>query len=135
MSGKKSKLLDSFAIMRWTQQEKGWEIVKKLLEGAENSKEHLVMSQINVCEVYYKTIRIIGKEAAGHFLETFYLLPLKVIPPGDQIIWKAAEIKAEFPISLADCFAVATALHENATIVTGDPEFQQVQSLVEIDWI
>ena len=47
----------------------------------------------------------------------------------------AAEIKAQHAISLADCFAVATAQRENAVILTGDPEFKEVAKLVEIDWL
>ncbi len=53
----------------------------------------------------------------------------------DQALSEASKIKARYPISYADCFAVATALRENATIVTGDPEFKTVQKLVEIDWL
>jgi hypothetical protein len=32
-------------------------------------------------------------------------------------------------------FAVATAVKEKATVVTGDPEFQKVEGLVGIDWL
>lgn len=90
---------------------------------------------MNLCEVYYKTIRIIGIEQAKKFLETFQLLPINVIHPTDAIIWTAAEIKAEYPIALADCFAVATALEHDAVIISGDPEFKLVSKLVKIEWV
>jgi len=135
LSKKKAKLLDSFAILRWTQQEQGWERIKELFELAESGKESLTISQINLCEVYYKTIRIIDREKAQKFLETFYLLPIEIVHPSDELIWKAGEIKADYPISLADCFAVATALERDATIITGDPEFKKVEHLVKIEWI
>ncbi|MFQ5629339.1 MAG: PIN domain-containing protein, partial [bacterium] len=63
------------------------------------------------------------------------LLPIAVIHPSDELIWKAAEIKADHPMSLADCFTTATAMENNATIITGDPEFKHVEHLVEIEWI
>ena len=132
---KRAKLLDAFAILRWTQQQKGWEKIKTLLEEARKGRESLFMSQINLCEVYYKTIRIMGKQEAKRFLDAFHLLPLTVIHPTDDIIWKAAEIKADFAISLTDCFAAATALEKEAVIVTGDPEFRKIEHLVPIDWI
>lgn len=135
MPKKKAKLLDSFAIFRWTQKEPGWKKIKNLLELAENGEEELLMSQINLCEIYYKTIRIIGLDPARKFLETFYLLPIAIIHPFDELIWRSGEIKAEYPISLADCFAVATAVDNNAKIVTGDSEFKLVEQLVEIEWI
>jgi predicted nucleic acid-binding protein len=33
-----------------------------------------------------------------------------------------ARLKAEHPIALADCFAVALAAEEGAVLLTGDPE-------------
>ena len=132
---KKPKLLDAFAILKWTQQEKGWERVRELLNSAQRGKEILLMSQINLCEVYYKTIRILGKDEAKKFLDAFLLLPITVIHPTDEIIWNAAEIKAEHSIPLADCFAAATALEKGATIVTGDPDFKKIEYIVPIEWI
>ena len=135
MAKKKPNLLDSFAILRWTQQEPGWEMVKRLFDSAQKGKQVLVMSQINLCEVYYKSIRVIGLENSKKFLDAFYLLPIQVVHPSDTLIWKAAEIKAKYPIALADCFAVATALEHQAKIVTGDPEFRTVEKLIEIEWM
>jgi ribonuclease VapC len=47
----------------------------------------------------------------------------------------AAKIKAQYPISYADCFAVATAIREKAVVITGDPDFKHVEKIVEIDWL
>ncbi|RMG00122.1 MAG: type II toxin-antitoxin system VapC family toxin, partial [Nitrospirae bacterium] len=38
-------------------------------------------------------------------------------------------------ISFADCFALATAITNDAKIITGDPEFSKVEHLVEVVWI
>jgi len=38
-------------------------------------------------------------------------------------------------MSNADCFAAATAIREKAAIITGDPEFKQLEKEVEIEWI
>jgi predicted nucleic acid-binding protein len=38
-------------------------------------------------------------------------------------------------MAYADAFIVATALKENAAIMTGDAEFKQVEHLVKIDWL
>ncbi|MFQ6093952.1 MAG: type II toxin-antitoxin system VapC family toxin [bacterium] len=93
------------------------------------------MSQINLCEVYYKTIRLLGKEAARKFLDAFQLLPITVIHPTDEIIWKAAEIKADQPISLSDCFATATALEKEAVVITGDPDFRKIEHIIPTEWM
>lgn len=43
--------------------------------------------------------------------------------------------EVEYPISYADCFALASALEHSAILVTGDPEFKKVRDLIEILWI
>ena len=43
--------------------------------------------------------------------------------------------EGQYALSYADCFAVATAIKEKATVVTGDPEFRKVEGLVGIDWV
>ena len=53
----------------------------------------------------------------------------------EPLLYKAAEFKAEYPISYADCFALACALEHSAILVTGDPEFKKVVHLVSIEWI
>ena len=75
------------------------------------------MSQINLGEVYYKTIRAIGIDQAKRFLENFLRLPINIILPDSDLIWEASEIKAEYSISYADCFAAATAVRYTATIL------------------
>ncbi len=57
-----------------------------------------------------------------------------VRPVPNSVIFQAAEYKAEFSISYADCFALAAAIKQKAAIVTGDPEFKKVEHIVEIVW-
>ncbi len=52
-----------------------------------------------------------------------------------ELIWEAAEIKARHPISYADCFAAATAVRFQASILTGDPEFKKLGDLVQVEWL
>jgi ribonuclease VapC len=63
------------------------------------------------------------------------LLPLKIIPCPNDLVLEAAEIKAQYPIAYADAFVLASAIRENALIITGDPEFKEVEHLVEIHWL
>ena len=51
-----------------------------------------------------------GLDESKKFLEIFSRLPLSLVLPDSELIWKASEIKAEVPISYADCFAAATAI-------------------------
>jgi ribonuclease VapC len=131
----KNILFDSHAILKFYQDEDGADKVEKLLISSREGGLKSYISEINLGEVYYKIIRRLGLASARNHLEQFSELPVQVIPPSSDIILSASEIKAEYAISYADCFAVATALSVEASIVTGDPEFKKVEHLVEIVWI
>ena len=62
-------------------------------------------------------------------------LPLHRIGNTFPDVIAAAKIKGQYALSYADCFAVATAIKEKATVVTGDPEFRKVEKLVGIEWL
>ena len=50
----------------------------------------------------------------------------------------AATIKARYPISYADAFAVATAIRHDAPLVTGDPELRATpanEKALKLEWI
>jgi predicted nucleic acid-binding protein len=38
-------------------------------------------------------------------------------------------------MSFADCFAAALAKQKKALLLTGDPEFRQVEQEIAIDWL
>jgi predicted nucleic acid-binding protein len=131
----KKIVFDSHAILKWTQMESGYKKVKSLLKACEDGTLMGFISQINLGEVYYKSIRAVGIERARQFLDNFERLPLTILVPDRGLIWKAAEIKAEYSISYADCFAVATAMGLDAKIVTGDPDFKKTTQLVAMEWV
>ena len=58
-----------------------------------------------------------------------------MVHPSAEIVWKGAEIKACHPIAYADCPAGATALQRGASLVTGDPDFKEVEHLVEVEQV
>ena len=131
----KSILFDSYAILAYAQDEAGANQVEQLLRSASEAGTNAYMSEINLGEVYYLTIRRIGLQAAKIYLEQIRQLPVQVISPTTDLILHASEVRAEYAISYVDCFAVATALNYTAAIVTGDPEFKKVEHLASIIWI
>jgi len=62
-------------------------------------------------------------------------LPIVALPNSFEDVMDAAQIKAEYPLSFANCFAAATARRENRIILTGDPEFKKIEHMVTIDWL
>ena len=128
-------VFDAHAILRWTQKESGYQKVKSLMVACREGSVSGYMNRINLGEVHYKTIRVLGPEGAKDFMENFVRLPITIVLPDDALIWKASELKAQYPISYADCFAAATALTHNASVLTGDPEFKKLTKVVPVEWL
>lgn len=132
---KKKRLLDSYALLTYLKKEGNYQRVVELLSQASRGSS-IIMNEVNVGECYYIIAKEMGIQQAEYFIETVLPnIPVKVISNSFDHIIKASRIKANYPISYADCFAVVTAIREKAIIVTGDPDFKQVKDLVEIEWL
>jgi len=122
-------------MLAFLNRERGFEKVKSLLQTAEASGEPLLMNEINIGEVYYVAAKDRSMAQAEEFLHRLETLPIQPVPTSFADVLEAARIKARFPISHADAFAVATAMRMNAAVVTEDLEFRSVEHLVTIDWL
>lgn len=131
----KKLVLDSWAVLTFLHKEKAHDKIRKKLDVASKGKITLFISIINIAEIYYKLIRNVGKEEAIKTIYSLDQLSIKVIPVTNELIFRAAEFKADYPISLADCFTVVLAKEKKAPILTGDPEFKKVEKLVKIEWL
>jgi len=131
----RSFVLDSYALLAFFQAEPGGEKVRDILKMAQSGKAQVLLSVINLGEIYYILARKIGKEAARAFAEDISALPVQHVQAHRARVLEAAEVKADHALSYADAFAVACAQEFSAELVTGDPEFKAVESLVSILWI
>ena len=128
-------VLDSYAMLAYLDGETGMERVRMVLEQALNAQVRVLLSMINVGEVLYITEREIGLVPAQAALAAIDQLPIEFLPVTREAVLAAAHIKANHPIAYADAFAVAAAQEFNATVLTGDPEFQAVSELVTVEWL
>ncbi len=104
------KLLDSFALLSYLNKEIGFEKVREALAEAQVSDGSVLMNEVNVGETYYILHRQRGVQEAEYFLETVLVsLPILLVQNDFQDVIDAARIRAEYPLSFADSFAVATA--------------------------
>jgi predicted nucleic acid-binding protein len=128
-------LFDSHALLAFFQNEEGAEIVAEILQRALKRGLDRLICVINLGEIIYVTKRRFGDSKKLEVLARVHQLGLKVLPVPQNLVFKAAEIKAQYPISYADCFALACAMEHSARVVTGDPDFKKIAHLVSIDWI
>ncbi len=130
-----SFIFDSYALLKFFQKEKGYEKVSRLLEEIKKSGATKYINAINLGEIIYSTKREFGDQKKIEVLAHIERLHFTILPVPNNLIFQAAEYKAQYAISFADCFVLASALENKAAIVTGDPEFKKVEHLVNIIWI
>jgi predicted nucleic acid-binding protein len=130
-------VLDSYALLAFLEGEKGQKEVERLLKQASGGHCQLLMSVINLGEVLYIIERERGLPKTHEVLARVDELPIQIVDADRPHTLAAAHIKAQVPVAYADCFAAALARLESATIVTGDPEFRQLESasVVPIAWL
>ena len=109
--------LDSWAVLAWLDgDEPAAGIVQEAFESGRP-----VISWINLVEIEYHLRRQHGAQEADAVLARLRALVDEDLP-GIARMRAVAALKAEHPIALADCFAIATAAAKSATLLTGDPE-------------
>ena len=129
-------ILDSSAMIAYLVGEPGEDVVAKLLT---HPDAVCYAHSINLCEVYYDTLRATGGSRAKAVITT--LIGDGVIERSDmtRAFWESAGVlKSRGGISLADCFGIALAQMLGGEIVTSDHhEFDRLaaQGVVPIRFI
>ncbi len=138
MAGESSGyVLDSFALLAYLEAEAGKSRVKALMNGAESGKCSIYISLINLGEVLYIIEREKDLYVAQRTLAAVDQLPLQIVPVSRAAVLAAAHVKACYPISYADAFAVSTAQDYRCVLLAGDPEFRAVEAdgLIAVEWL
>lgn len=135
MSEAPGYILDSFALLAFFAGEDGGRQVESLLRDAQRGSRRVWLSLINLGEVMYITERKRSLQHAHEVLAALQQLPINLLGVDQEAVLAAAHVKAHFRLSYADAFVVAAALKFNATIVTGDPEFENLAELVQVEWL
>ena len=111
-------ILDACALLSLIKEEEGAAIVRQALESEDNIS---LIHAVNLCEVYYNCLRCYGNDPTEKLLDRLLEAGLIVRNDMDSDFWKAAgALKARGRISLADCFAIALTVREDAVLLTSD---------------
>ncbi len=131
----KNTVLDSYAVLAFLFQEKGYEKVLDLFEKAAQADQVLFIAAPNWAEVRYMVERKVGLARWREARQKLLGLPFEVVSADQSLAELAGEIKASKKMSLADCFAAALAKQKKGELYTGDPEFRLVEKDVKVVWI
>ena len=124
-------LLDTSALLTLRGDEAGAGRVAELLAqaGAGGSKCHGCF--ISLMEVLYRVWKNEGEVAGREAYAACLGLPIVWSHESPALLERAASIKANHPLSLADAWIAAAALELGSTLVHKDPEFENLPGLSE----
>lgn len=110
--------LDASALVALLRDELGADVVQQLVLDPANV---CYVHAVNLCEVYYDSIRVSGEEAADAILSDVGVLGIIVSEEMDAAFWQdAGRHKADMKLPLGDCFLLAMASRVGGEVVTAD---------------
>ena len=131
----REKVLDSWALLCYLEQEPGFEKMIELFEKAVESSKPLLMCIVNWGEVYYQVARRFGDPKAQEIEQLIQTLPITLVEADKELTREAARIKTTKRMAYADCLAVALARLKKAELYTGDLEFKAVEKDIKVVWL
>jgi ribonuclease VapC len=128
-------VLDSWAMLAYLDGEPASREVHRVLQGARKKQVTVLFCLINYGECLYITEREQGLQQAQRAVGIIDQLPIRVVAPDRSLVFAAANIKAQYPVSYADAFSIALTKKTGARVITGDPKFKSVESEISIHWL
>ncbi len=122
-------VLDSYALISVFLDERGAEVVTDILLDGNAGNIELHITSYNMGEVYYMIWRKTSKALADICWQAMADLHLFITEPNIELTFAAATLKATYKLSYADAHAAALSLKLNATIITGDKEFNNLKNI------
>ena len=132
---RRPKVLDSWAMMAFFQNEAAADQVEKIIVEAHQSDTPLLMSVINAGELWYNTARSHSSADAERVIQELVNLKIEIVDADWETTKQAAVFKTIGRIAYADCFAAALAKLRKADLVTGDGEMKLLEGEVKITWV
>ncbi|MFO8015885.1 MAG: type II toxin-antitoxin system VapC family toxin [Candidatus Woesearchaeota archaeon] len=107
--------------------------VIEIIKGNPNYKPYtnsgILLTKLNIFEIYYSMIRDVGKKEAEKFLEEYYQF---VIDFDENTIKEASRFKLQNKkrnLSMADCIGYILSKRTGIRFLTGDKEFENMPNV------
>lgn len=124
----KHYLLDTSALLALRDDEAGADQVAALLNDPKLACQACFMTRM---EVLYRVWKDEGELQGRLALQQCLALPIEWVECSEELLQRAAEIKARNRMSLADAWIAAAAIERDAILVHKDPEFQTLDIVQE----
>ena len=126
---KESYTLDTSAIMAYFLGEEGKDEVSRILSQAQKQEITVYVSFMSYMETLYRTWKLSDEDTGRRAYIMLRNLPLKEVKQDEDLLLKAATMKATNPISVADAWIAATAQKTGTTLVHKDPEMDVIKGI------
>jgi predicted nucleic acid-binding protein len=127
----KEYVLDSNALVRLFRDAPGADTVEYVIQQAKSGRARLRISVVNLTEVLYVLSRYFGQEKALMCVDTARRVA-ESAPVGEQTALDTGILRIRYKLGLADCFAAELAMRMKATLITADPDFDQLGKQLKI---
>lgn len=131
----KAIVFDSWAIIAYLEGEPAAEKVADHIADAHEEEIPLFLSVVNAGEVWYIIARETSVADAERSITEMRHLGIEFVDADWILAHEASGFKSKHKMSFADCFAAALAKQKNALLLTGDPEFKQVEQEITVNWL
>lgn len=126
---KESYTLDTSAIMAYFLGEKGKDEISLILSKAKKQEITVYVSFMSYMEILYRTWKLSNEETGKKAYIMLRNLPVKEVIQDEDLLLRAAAIKANNSLSVADAWIAATAQKTGTTLVHKDPEMDILKGL------
>jgi len=130
-----TKVLDTYALIAFFEDEPGADFVRSLLLEAESGCLNLAMCVVNLGELWYIIARIDSPAQADALVEEIQGLSIEIVDADWKLTYQAAIFKSKGGLSYADCYTAALGQLRQAEVITGDPEFQKLREEITLSWV
>ncbi len=130
---KMTVLVDSWA---WIEYFKGTCAGEKVKELLENSQDKIIVSTVNIAEVYNSFLRDYPHQDNNRYAEASRKTMEQrsyIYEVDEKIAVDSAKIKHEKKWGLGDSIIYATAKREGALVMTGDPHFRGLNDIIFLE--
>jgi len=131
----KALVLDTWSVVAYFEDEPSGKQVADLIADAQESGASLAMSVVNAGELWYLMARRSSEADTNESVAELRQLGIQLVDIDWDLAQAAASFKSKQRMSYADCFAAALAKRSKAELVTGDPDFKQVEGEIKIVWL
>ena len=131
-------VLDSWPVMEWLKlREPATTMFDAILDEAKSGRLRLVISTINLGEIYYNCIDVWQQAQADVILADFRELPIEIFHPSQADALRGARIKGLYRGAYGDAFAAVLAMELIAPVATGDPDFLKLRNagVLTVEWL